>query len=343
MSVSLEHPWLLCLLPLALLPVLTEVRRRRRDALPLSLPASLEKGAAGGPRWRLRLLYLPASLVTFAAAAAAIAAAGPYTAARQVQDRQAARDIALAIDASESMRAMDFRLGGVPTSRMDGALRLAADFISRRSGDRIAIVAFGGRAVTQCPLTFDRAIARTLLGNVEAEMLGKRTALGDGIALGVARLRDGPLSGAEEAAALVLISDGRNTAGEVSPLEAAQAATARGVKVYAIGVGSEGPVPVPARLPSGRVRMEMKDYALDEATLRQIADATGGEYFRASDADALQEVFAEIDRLEKHEVPATRTLPGGRLGAYAAAGAAVALCLALISSATYLRAVPRLK
>jgi len=341
--VSFEYPLLLCLLPLALLPVLGEVRRRRRYALPLSLPAELQRTAAGGPGWRLRLLWLPASLVTLAVAAAVIAASGPYTAARHVTDRRAARDIALAMDASESMRAQDFRLAGAPISRMDAAVRLAGDFIALREGDRIAIVAFGGRAVTQCPLTFDREIARTLLANVEAEMLGKRTALGDGIALAVARLRDGPPTGAEKAAALVLISDGRNTAGEISPLEAARAAAARRVKVYAIGVGSEGPVPVPARLPSGRVRMEMKDYALDEATLRQIADLTGGRYFRASDADALQKVFAEIDRLEKHEVPLTRTLPARRLSAYAAAAAAVALCCALISSATFLRTVPRLK
>lgn len=333
---SFEHPALLLLLPLSVLPVLNEVMSAGKRSFRLALPADLQHYASTERSWRVRLLVLPAVLVSLAVAAAVAAAASPYAQARQVPDRRAARDIALVLDTSESMRGMDFRLGGAPVSRMDAALRFAGDFIRMREGDRIAIVAFGGRAVTQCPLTFDREVARTLLGHVEPEMLGKRTALGEGIALGVARL-----SGA--GGALVLISDGRNTAGDATPLDAAHAAAARNVKVYAVGIGSEGPVPVPARLPSGRARMEEKDYALDEATLRQVAEAAGGTYLRASDAEALQKVFAEIDRLEKHDAPMTRTVPARPLGAYAALAAAAAVACAVLFSSTFLRSAPCLK
>jgi Ca-activated chloride channel family protein len=233
------------------------------------------------------------------------------------------------------MRAVDFELNGVPASRMDAALRFAREFVARREGDRVALVVFGSRAVTQCPLTFDREIALALLEYVEAEMLGKRTALGEGVALAVARLPEG--------GAVVLISDGEDTAGEVTPLEGARAAAERGAKVYAIGMGSAGPAPVPARLPSGRMRMQMKDYALDETTLRRMAERTGGRYFRASDTATLQSVFAEIDRLEKREAPFMRAVPAGRLGRWFSLTAALSLACLMALSATALLTAPRLR
>jgi Ca-activated chloride channel family protein len=319
------------LLPPAVL-VLLLAARRRREVIRMALPAAVRDEAHS---WRARLLGLPALLAGLAAAGALLSATGPYAAARRVPERRRARSICLALDASESMRAVDMALDATPASRMEAALRFAGEFVQRREGDRIAVVAFGGRAVTQCPLTFDRGVARTLLGYVRPEMLGKRTALGEGIALGVARL-DG-------AGALVLLSDGENTAGEVTPAEAARAAAARDVRVYAVGVGSDGPAPVPARLPSGRVRMQMKHYALDEAALRGLTERTGGRYFRAADAAALGRVFAEIDRLERHETPTARTVPAGRLTGWIGGVAAGCLALALLASATFLRAAPGLR
>jgi Ca-activated chloride channel family protein len=233
------------------------------------------------------------------------------------------------------MRAVDLRADAGPASRMDVALGFAGDFIERREGDRIAIVAFGGRAVTQCPLTFDRAVARHLLRQVRAEMLGKRTALGDGVALGVARLPHG--------GALVLVSDGQNTAGTVSPTDATRAAIERSVRIYAIGIGTDGPVPVPVRLPSGGVRMEMKDYPLDEAALRQMAETTGGRCFRAADADVLCEAFRSIDRLEARPLDAVRPLPRARTARHATLVAAAALACGIILSSVFLRTAPRLR
>ncbi len=322
-----ESPLALLLLPLAALPLLgLRVRRRVSAVLPTQTPA---------PPRRAHLLFLPPALVALAAALAALAAAGPHRGARIARDPRLARDLALVLDTSESMRALDMELAGRPASRMDAALRFADAFIARREGDRVAIVAFGTRAVTQCPLTFDREVARALLGYVRAEVLGRRTALGEGIALGAARL--------ERGGALVLLSDGESTAGEVTPQEAAAAAALRGVRVYAAGVGGEGPAPVPARMPSGRLRIVQKDYRLDEGTLRAVAELTGGRYFRARDAGALREVFARIDRLERREVEQVRRVPVGRLGHWLALSAAGALAAALALSASVLRSAPALR
>jgi Ca-activated chloride channel family protein len=233
------------------------------------------------------------------------------------------------------MRALDLEVRGRRLSRLQAALRFAGQFVERREGDRIGVVAFGGRAITQCPLTFDRRVARTLLGHLEPDMLGKRTAIGDGIALAVARLRRG--------GALLLLTDGENTAGRVEPMEAALAATARGVRIYSIGIGSEGPVPVPARLPSGRVRLQMKDYALDEALLRNVAEATDGRYFRARDAATLESVFREIDRLEEKPTEAFRAPENAHPTWMAALTAACTLGALLTLSSTFLRTAPALR
>jgi len=316
-------------LVLLLLLSLLLLRGRRGSRPPVALPAT------DGSSLRSRICPLPRRLATLGAALAVLAAAGPMHPAAYRADRRMARDIVLALDTSESMRAIDFTLDGRPASRMAAARRFAADFIRRRQGDRVGIVAFGGRAVTQCPLTFDREIAVRLLEYVRPEMLGKRTALGDGLALAAARLEGG--------GACVLVSDGQNTAGTLTPGQAAQAAVDRDVRVYAVSVGSDGPVPVPARMPSGRTRVVMKDYRLDEATLRGAARATGGRYFRADDAGALRKVFAEIDELEQKPKQTTRPVRAGPWARGLTVAAAACLLAGMILSATALRTAPVLK
>jgi Ca-activated chloride channel family protein len=317
----LEHPYLLLLSPLALLPLL-RLFRGGAGGPAVALPPGVR---AVGTSWRVQLLWLAPALSLLIAGLSLLAAAGPCGGTDVRPNRRHARDIFLVIDTSESMRAVDFQREGISVSRMEGARGLASQFLLQREADRVGIVAFGARAVTQCPLTFDRRIAVRLLAYVEPEMLGKRTALGDAVALGVARLTEG--------GALVLLTDGENTAGLTTPEEAAAAAVARGVRVYAIGLGSAGPAPVPVRLPSGRVRIADKDYRLDEAALRALADASGGRFFRAQDGETLADVFAEIDRLETSPKAAPRMLPAHRLaGAFAAAGTATMLLLMLVST-----------
>ncbi|NLW50580.1 MAG: VWA domain-containing protein [Candidatus Brocadiaceae bacterium] len=319
-----ETPRLLLLL----LPVAALLARRRTGDRPPLPPVPRPGGV------RVRLLGLPALLCGAAAVLSVVAAAGPCRRTAGAEDRRMARDIVLALDVSESMRGLDLQLDGRPADRMEVLRRHADAFLARRSGDRVGLIAFGNRAVTQCPLTFDREIARALLGHLRPEVLGKRTALGEAIALAAARMPRG--------GALVLLTDGCNTAGEVTPGDAALAAAARGVRIYALGVGSDGPVPIPARMPSGRVRMEMKPYALDEAELEAVARRTGGLYVRASDAGAIERAFAQVDALERHETPAPRRVPMGRLGRAVAVAAAAAVAAALALSATVLRVYPRL-
>ncbi len=321
----LAHPYFLMLLPVVLLWL------RRPRGLEFCL---LPREADGKPSLRRRLLWLAPVLGATATCLAIVAAAGPLVRARRVPDRRFARDIVLAIDTSESMRGRDFELDGAPASRMEAVLHFAGRFIAGRRGDRVGIVAFGSRAVTQCPLTFDRDVARTLLAYVEPEMLGKRTALGEGIALGVARLPEG--------GALVLLSDGRNTAGRTAPTEAARAAAARGVRIYSLGVGSAGPVPIPARLPSGRMRMQMKNYPLEEETLRQAAEITGGAFLRAADAGALRAVFERIDELEKKPAEAYRRVKTDAWGSVAGLLAGALLGGLMVASSVFLRTAPQL-
>jgi len=324
-----EHPWALALLPLCVLPLLPS-RGPRRVRTPRPVEADVQRTL------RTQSLWTVGALEAAALAVLILAAAGPHLDARPVYDERSARDVVIAIDTSESMRALDFGSEAAPRSRLDGAAELAARFVRAREGDRVGLVAFGGRALTQCPLTFDRDLACWLLEQVRPEMAGSRTALGEAVALGTARLET-------RGGALVLLSDGENTAGRVTPQQAARAAKARGVRVYAIGIGSEGPVPVPVRMPSGRTVLRQKDYPLDETTLRETAEATGGRYFRASDPQALSEALAEIDRLEGAPVGEARRVPLGRLGSALALAGAALLTLLLIGSSVFLRTVPVLR
>ena len=321
-----EHPILLLLLPLALLPLLM---RRAKVRLPSA--EHLVRSSV-----RTRVLPLLPLLHVLAIAAAVLAAAAPHTGTRTIHDARSARDVVLALDTSESMEGRDFETPGGVRSRWEGAVALASDFVRRREGDRTGVVAFGGRAVTQCPLTFDGALALWLLEQAEPNMLGKRTALGEAVVLGVARLADG-------GGALVVISDGQNTAGEVGPLEAAHLAQSRGVRIYAIGIGSGGAVQVPVRLPSGRTVLREKTYPLDEATLRQMAAVSGGAFFRASDAGALKQVFAEIDALEASPRREARRVAVGRAGHRIALWGAGLLAVLMLASSVPLRSAPLLR
>lgn len=328
---ELEHPWALAIAVAAVLPML-RVSMGARNLPRLTVREDVRRAGAA---WVAKLLWLPSVLLSAALAASALATAGLHQGVGTLADRTSARDIVLAVDVSESMSAVDYHLSGRRVSRLEAARQFAAGFIERRKGDRVGIVAFGGRAVTQCPLTFDRRIARALLGYVEPEMLGARTALGDAVALAAARM--------EQGGAVVLLTDGRETAGNISVREAAHAAAAEDVKVYAVGIGSGGPAPVPVRLPSGRVRLQQKDYRLDEASLTMLANTTGGRYFRAADSAALDEVFAEIDRLEARLVPDSRRIALNRRCAVFGALAAGCLAALLLLSATLLRTTPVLR
>ena len=204
-------------------------------------------------------------------------------------------DLMLAIDASRSMAALDFSVEGREVTRMAVIKGVAGRFIAARAGDRIGLVVFGDHAYTLSPLTLDVYAVRSLLDAVVPSIVGDATAMGDAIALATKKLRERP----EGSRVLVLVTDGESTAGFLSPTASAQLAAQEGIRIYAIGVGSKGMVPFIENGQRTMVSME-----IDENTLKQVAKLTGGAYFRATDADALEEIYARIDSLEKTQAEA---------------------------------------
>ncbi len=206
-------------------------------------------------------------------------------------------DLMLAVDASHSMEALDFTVNGRQVSRMQVVKGVMGRFIEAREGDRVGLVIFGNQAFVLSPLTLDRHVVRRLLDDLVPRIAGDGTAMGDAIALGVKKLRERP----EGSRVLILVADGENTAGTIPPLEAARLAAAEGVRIYAIGVGSHQPeVPI---FEEGRL-VYRSDLGFDEAIMKRIAETTGGAYFRASDANALEEISRRINELEKSRAEA---------------------------------------
>ncbi|TVQ84110.1 MAG: VWA domain-containing protein [Chromatiaceae bacterium] len=203
-------------------------------------------------------------------------------------------DLMLAVDASHSMDALDFSVGAQQINRMQVVKGVMGRFIAERTGDRVGLIVFGTHAFVLSPLTLDRVAVRQLLETIEPSIAGPSTALGDAIALGVKKLRVRPPG----SRVMVLIADGDNTAGSFQPLEATALARAAGIRIYVIGVGSrQERIPI---LHQGRIEY-WDDLTMDEAMLQQIADLTGGAYFRATDTRALEQISQRISELERTE------------------------------------------
>ena len=205
-------------------------------------------------------------------------------------------DIVLAMDISGSMLAQDFK-----PDRLEASKAIAAEFIADREGDRISVVAFAGEAFTQCPLTSDRGAVQTSLSRLRSGVIDDGTAIGNGLATAINRLRES----SAKSKVVVLVTDGVNNSGQISPRMAADIARDLEVKVYTIGVGRRGQAPMPAMDPYGNVMMVMADVEIDEDVLREIARVTGGKYFRAENSDALTKIYEEIDQMEKSKVQVT--------------------------------------
>jgi Ca-activated chloride channel family protein len=238
--------------------------------------------AAAVPSWLRGLAFV----------ALAVALAGPRQAATVVEDVSEGIDIVIALDLSTSMLAQDFR----PYNRLEVARSTTARFVEGRARDRIGLVGFGGEALTRVPLTLDHEIVFGALNSMQAGDLGDGTAIGMGLATAASRLRRQPGT----SRVVILMSDGENNRGAIDPRAAARAAAAYGIRVYTIGVGSTGMAPVPvAQARGGGYVYGLLPVKLDELLLRDVAAATGGRYFRATDARALGQVFAEVDRLTR--------------------------------------------
>jgi Ca-activated chloride channel family protein len=287
-------PWwfLLAVVLVARIVLLIRDRRRRVGAFTVSSIALVSRGTS----FRARLASLPFLLECLAALSMIVALARPQRVTRLATNERFGIDIVIALDASGSMAAEDFR----PRNRFTVAKELIGDFIERRVDDRIGIVTFGVRAATRVPITYDREIAQSILEKAQVGENGDGTAIGHAIATAVNRLR----TSKTRSRVIVLVTDGVNNSGSIEPITAAQLAAKYAIKIYAIGVGSQGAVPIPVKRQDPLTGEIVTTYQLvradlDEQQLATIAKATGGEYFRATDARTMSDVLDRIDKLEK--------------------------------------------
>lgn len=247
---------------------------------------------------RYYLRHLPFVLRAAAFALLVVALARPQDVERLSHTNTEGIDIMLAIDVSGSMLARDFR-----PDRITAAKEVAGSFIADRYGDRIGLVAFAGEAFTQSPLTTDQGTLQTLLSRIRSGLIEDGTAIGNGLATAINRLRESEA----KSKVIILLTDGVNNRGEIAPQTAAEIAKAQGIRVYTIGVGTEGMAPYPAvdiyGTPTGGTVMAKVE--IDEKTLRSIAEMTGGEYFRATDKAKLKAIYDQINQLEKSKVEVT--------------------------------------
>nr|WP_184017307.1 VWA domain-containing protein [Haloferula luteola] len=282
--------WLWALLAL---PVVAWLRGRSGRAVALRLPSISDAREVGG-RPRSRIGGWLQVLLLLGLAFLVVALARPQLGRGRTEIETSGIDIALAIDVSGSMEAMDFKLEGRQVNRLEVVKKVVEQFVGERPGDRIGMVAFAGRPYLVSPLTLDHEWLKKRLDEVQIGRVEDGTAIGSAIAASVNHLRDSDA----KSRIVILLTDGVNNAGAANPVTAAEAAKTLGIKIYTIGAGIEGQAPMPVRDGFGRKRLAMMDVEIDEDSLREIARLTGGRYFRATDTGSLEEIYDAINQLE---------------------------------------------
>jgi len=290
---SFHEPWLLALLLLIPLQVYLAIRGSARPALAFSSASRLRDVR---PSWRLRLAKYSFTVRSLALASLVVGLARPQALIPESPATAYGIDMMLVIDVSTSMRAEDLAPG---KDRLAAAKEVVRDFVSRRGNDRIGMIVFAARPYTQCPLTVDHDVIVEMLDQIETGMVEDGTAIGMALGTAVNRLRESEA----KTKLVILLTDGQNNMGDISPETAAQAARSMDVRVYAVGVGTRDQAPYPVVDAFGRKRYDYRPSEVDDASLTEIAQITGGRYFRATDSDSLEETYREIDRLEKTELP----------------------------------------
>ena len=288
-----QDPWLFLLL--AIIPLLIyRVLKNRPATLHYSSLDTLKTLHRKGLDF---LAATPLILRCIAIALLVTALARPQEGRKSTEILSAGVDILLAIDTSGSMQAMDFEKNNQPVDRLTVVKDVVSEFIDSREFDRMGMVVFGNEAFTQCPLTLDHDILHSFLKKLQIGVAGDSTAIGSAIGISVKRLKDLE----SKSKVIILLTDGRNNAGNITPLQAAEIAKTYGIKIYTVGVGTQGEAPFPINTPFGQ-KMMMQRVEMDEDSLKKISGQTGGQYFRATDSDSLKQIYAQIDSLEKSEV-----------------------------------------
>ena len=284
-----EWLWLLALLPLALLWRGRKGRVAAVEYSNIEVARAVARGTrsrAGNWRWLLPVI---------AAVLMIVGMARPRLAHGRTDVTASGVDIMLGLDVSGSMQALDFKMGGQRVNRIDVVKSVVSKFVDERPDDRIGIVAFAGAPYLISPLTLDHDWLQQNLERVSVASVDDGTAIGSAIATSVNRLRESPA----KSKIIILLTDGMNNAGKISPMAAAEAAKAMGVKIYTIAVGVRGEAPMPVKDASGDTRLVMAKVDVDEKTLQAISSLTGGEFYRATDTDSLKNIYEQINQLEK--------------------------------------------
>lgn len=291
-------PYYLWLLALIVPMIAYYVWRVRQGGAAIQI--STVEGVLRAPKSvRYYLRHVPFVLRTAAYALLVVALARPQNIEQNVRTSTEGIDIMLSIDVSGSMLARDFK-----PDRITAAKEVAASFISDRVGDRLGLVVFAGEAFTQSPLTTDQSTLQTLLARIRSGLIEDGTAIGNGLATAINRLRESEA----KSKVIILLTDGINNRGEIAPMTAAEIARAQGIRVYTIGVGSRGTAPYPAVDMFGNMTFINQKVEIDEKALTEIARLTGGRYFRATDKEKLQAIYDEINQLEKSRVEVTERI-----------------------------------
>ena len=288
------YPWVLWLL--VLIPVLGFILWRRRQKMVTEVTfSSLQPFAHMQRALRERLHTVPLWLRLAALALFIIALARPQSVSSRENVSTEGIDIVMLLDISGSMLAEDFT-----PNRMQAAKQVAEEFIDGRANDRIGLVIFSAESFTQCPLTTDYPVLKSLLKEVKNGMIADGTAIGLALANGVNRLKDSKA----KSRVMILLTDGVNNRGEIDPITAAKIAATFGIRVYTVGVGAQGEAPYPVETPFG-IQRRLIPVDLDEKTLSAVADMTGGKYYRATDNRKLKAIYKEIDQLERSKIEVT--------------------------------------
>ena len=284
--------WLLLLVPLAIIWYV--LRHKKQEA---SVTFSDLKGMVKLPRtWKAWFRHLLFGLKIAALALLIVALARPQSSSTNSTSNIEGIDIVMAMDVSGSMLARDLK-----PDRLTAAKEVASNFVKDRPGDRMGLVIFSGETFTQVPLTTDHGVMLNMLAEMKNGLIEDGTAIGDGLATAISRLKDSEAI----SKVIILLTDGMNNAGSVDPYTAAEIAKLYGIRVYTIGVGTYGMAPYPAKTPFGTTVMQQIKVEIDEKLLTTIANSTGGKYFRANNNKKLDEIYQEIDKLERSKIEVT--------------------------------------
>ncbi len=330
MMIHFASPKLLWLLVILLPMTALYVYRTLRGGAAIRISTL---GALNRPRRTVKyyLRHLPFVLRCAAVALIIMALARPQYVEHDSRTTSEGIDIVLAIDVSGSMLARDFR-----PDRITAAKEVAGNFIVDRRGDRIGLVVFAGEAYTQSPLTTDQSSLLTMLGQVRSGLIEDGTAIGTGLATALNRLRESDA----KSKVVILLTDGVNNRTTIAPLTAAEIAQRLGVKVYTIGVGTRGKAPYPVQDIWGNISFQPMDVEIDEEVLQQIAQMTGGEYFRATDKDKLSQIYDRINQLEKSKVEVTEVTSYDERFLWFVLAAIIALVAEFLVGSLWLRRIP---